>query len=99
MVCSLDDETSEIIYDVLRTWFRGWTIIAIAHKLQWILDFDKVAVLDAGRLVEYDEPKRLLEQDSIFKKLYELSSPKVGFVGSDKASADRIAEEEKDASS
>lgn len=75
-MCSLDNETSEIIYDVLRTWFGGWTVIVIAHKLQWVLDFDRVAVLDAGKLVEYDEPKRLLMRDSRFKTLYDMSVPK-----------------------
>ncbi|KAK2593028.1 hypothetical protein QQS21_009282 [Conoideocrella luteorostrata] len=70
---NLDDATSEIVYEVLRTWFQGWTVIAIAHKLQWVVDFDRVAVLDAGRLVEYDEPKRLLMRDSRFKKLYNMS--------------------------
>lgn len=72
---SLDQETSDIIDQVLRTWFRDWTIIAIAHKLDSILDFDKVAVLDAGKLVEFDQPKRLLKSDgSVFKDLFELST-------------------------
>ena len=56
--------------DILREWFAGWTIIAIAHKLSEILDFDKVAVLRAGEVVEYDEPRRLLERDSLFRRLY-----------------------------
>lgn len=72
---SLDQETSDIIDGVLRTWFKDWTILAIAHKLDSILDFDKVAVLDAGRLVEFDEPRRLLDSDgSVFKELFELST-------------------------
>lgn len=72
----MDNDTSEIIYEVLRTWFAGWTVIVIAHKLQWVLDFDRVAVLDAGKLVEYDEPQRLLMTDSRFKTLYDMSAPK-----------------------
>jgi ABC-type multidrug transport system fused ATPase/permease subunit len=71
---SLDDNTSQIVNSLLRSWFEGWTIIAVAHKLGTILDFDKVAVLDDGKLLEYDEPRRLLERDSVFRELYELSS-------------------------
>lgn len=72
---SLDQETSDIIDEILRTWFKDWTILAIAHKLDSILDFDKVAVLDAGRLVEFDQPRRLLDSDgSVFKELFELST-------------------------
>ena len=62
------------MYDLLKTWFQGWTVIAIAHKLQWVLDFDKVAVLDRGRLVEYADPAELLQSDSRFNKLFELSA-------------------------
>lgn len=62
-----DNATSEIIYHVLQMWFDGWTIIVIAHKLQWVLAFARVAVLDTGRLAEYDEPKRLLKRSSGLK--------------------------------
>ncbi|KXJ95019.1 ABC transporter [Microdochium bolleyi] len=69
---SLNEESSTIVYDVLREWFSGWTIIAIAHELESVLDFDRIAVLDAGKLVEYDEPKVLLDTPgSAFKALYE----------------------------
>ncbi|KAK1463361.1 ABC transporter [Colletotrichum melonis] len=71
---SLDDESSRIIDEVLRSWFRDWTIIAIAHKLESILDFDRVAVVDSGVVVEYGEPRQLLGSESSFKALYERSS-------------------------
>lgn len=59
---------------VLRSWFKVWTIITIVHKLQSIVDFDKVAVLDAGKLVEFGVPRELLQQDSIFRGMYESTS-------------------------
>ncbi|RFU80509.1 abc transporter [Trichoderma arundinaceum] len=72
---SLDEATSNVIDNVVRTWFKEWTILAIAHKLDAILDYDKVAVLDAGRLMEFDSPRKLLSQrDSIFRDLYLLST-------------------------
>lgn len=60
--------------ELLTTSFKDWTIIAIAHKLQSIINFDKVAVLDAGRLVEYGVPKELLNKDSLFKGMYHSAS-------------------------
>lgn len=60
---------------MVNTWFQGWTILAIAHKLDVVLDYDKIAVLDAGRLVEFDAPRKLLAQEgSVFKDLYHLST-------------------------
>ncbi|KAI9845011.1 MAG: hypothetical protein M1837_005155 [Sclerophora amabilis] len=70
---SLDDDTSAIIKDVVRSWFADWTVIAIAHKLDSIMEFDRIAVLDDGQLVEFDEPKALLDRASMFRNLYEYS--------------------------
>lgn len=56
---------------VIRKKFPGHTIIAVAHRLDTIMDFDKVAVLEAGRLVEFDSPYNLLEvPGSAFSRLY-----------------------------
>jgi len=55
---------------LLRTDFRGWTVIAIVHRLNSILDFDQVLVLDQGRIVEYGNPKALLANEcTAFAKL------------------------------
>lgn len=72
---SLDEATSNVINTIIRTWFKDWTILAIAHKLDAILDYDKVAVLDDGKLMEFDAPRKLLsQQNSIFKDLYIVST-------------------------
>jgi ABC-type multidrug transport system fused ATPase/permease subunit len=55
---------------VIREKFSSRTLIAVSHKLDTILDFDKVAVLESGKLVEYDDPFTLLASDSAFAKLY-----------------------------
>ncbi|GJN68101.1 hypothetical protein PLICBS_002144 [Purpureocillium lilacinum] len=71
----LDEATTTLIDEIVSTWFKDWTVLAIAHKLDAILDYDRVAVLDAGRLVEYDQPRELLQRPtSIFKELYLLST-------------------------
>jgi ABC-type multidrug transport system fused ATPase/permease subunit len=59
---------------VIRERFASHTIIAVAHKLDTILDFDKVALLDDGKLLEFDSPYELLsDSSSAFYKLYYIS--------------------------
>lgn len=68
---SIDTKTDEIMQRVIREKFCNHTIIAVAHKLDTILDFDRIVVLDAGRIVENGEPYVLLtEPKSHFSKLY-----------------------------
>ncbi|KAF7552267.1 hypothetical protein G7Z17_g4442 [Cylindrodendrum hubeiense] len=78
---SLDQTTSQIVEDLLVSFFNDWTIIAVTHKLDSILSFDKVAVLERGKLLEFDEPGKLLEQeDSSFKNLYKTNQQDEGCV-------------------
>ena len=73
---SLDDVTDALIQRIIRQKFSGHTIIAVAHKLDTITDFDKVAVLDKGSLVELDSPHKLLaKSSSAFSLLYRSSIP------------------------
>lgn len=68
---SVDAKTDELMQRIIRERFSSHTIIAVAHKLDTILDFDKVLLLDGGRLVEYDSPYELLsDETSAFHKLY-----------------------------
>lgn len=68
---SLDSHSDDHVQRLLRSKFASHTIIAVAHKLDTILDFDRVAVMDNGRLVECGEPYQLLEdENSWFSKLY-----------------------------
>lgn len=76
---SLDDVTDALIQRIIRQKFSRHTIIAVAHKLDTITDFDKVAVLDKGTLVELDSPYKLLAMpNSAFGKLYRSSVPDTG---------------------
>jgi ATP-binding cassette subfamily C (CFTR/MRP) protein 1 len=69
---SLDQATDSHVQKLLRSKFTHHTLIAVAHKLDTILDFDKVVVMNKGQLVEYGSPHKLLErQGSWFKSLYE----------------------------
>lgn len=56
---------------VIRTHFKHQTIIAIAHKLDTVLDYDKIAFMEQGRVVEFDTPKALLSREgSAFKVMF-----------------------------
>lgn len=81
---SLDNNTDIHVQKLLRSKFASHTIIAVAHKLDTVLDFDKVAVMHHGSLVEYGEPYKLLERESSwFKRLYEDGSRNDGTGGED----------------
>ncbi|KAJ6479415.1 hypothetical protein C8R47DRAFT_1322641 [Mycena vitilis] len=59
---AIDYKTDSIIQNSLRHELRGdVSLITVAHRLQTIMDADKIMVLDAGRIVEFDSPKKLLE--------------------------------------
>ena len=60
---SVDVETDELMQKVIRSRFKDCTIIAIAHKLDTILDFDKIALLDKDHVVEFDAPRTLLRTE------------------------------------
>lgn len=67
---SVDSGSDEVMQRVIREEFKGTTIVAVAHRLDTILDFDRVALLEEGELRECDEPGRLLGRDSGFRELY-----------------------------
>lgn len=74
---SVDNQTDAQMQQVIRDEFRGHTVVMIAHRLSSLIDFDKVAVLDNGRLVEFGPPAELLENPAgHFSKLYNKSSSK-----------------------
>ena len=67
---AVDLETDSLIQSTIRSQFADCTILTIAHRLQTILDSDRVLVLDSGRVAEYDAPAALLQNTkSIFHSL------------------------------
>ena len=61
---NVDQETDSLIQKTLRSpRFDSTTIIAVAHRLDTILDYDLIVVLDKGKVMESGSPKELLEND------------------------------------
>ncbi|XP_068898241.1 multidrug resistance-associated protein 1 isoform X6 [Tenebrio molitor] len=63
---AVDLETDDLIQRTIRTEFKDCTVLTIAHRLNTIMDSDRVIVLDQGKIVEFDSPSNLLKQQSIF---------------------------------
>eukprot|EP01134_Creolimax_fragrantissima_P003514 CFRG3514T1 len=69
---NVDNKTDQLISQTLRRLFADCTILTIAHRLNTIMDSDRVMVLSMGKVLEYDTPPRLLSTPgSAFKQLYE----------------------------
>uniref|UniRef100_A0A8C8IYI0 Multidrug resistance-associated protein 4 n=1 Tax=Oncorhynchus tshawytscha TaxID=74940 RepID=A0A8C8IYI0_ONCTS len=67
---NVDPRTDELIQKTIRDKFRECTVLTIAHRLNTIIDSDRILVLDAGQIHEYDEPYTLLQNhDGIFFKM------------------------------
>lgn len=60
---SLDQGTDEKIQRTIRDEMSNATILCIAHRLRTIVDYDKILVLGAGEVLEYDTPWNLLDKD------------------------------------
>jgi len=66
----VDAETDSRIQKVLRSEFKGRTILIIAHRLHTIMHCDRVMVVDSGTIAEFDTPDKLLEnKDGVFRAL------------------------------
>jgi ABC-type multidrug transport system fused ATPase/permease subunit len=64
---AIDVETDSIIQETIRRQFAHCTILTIAHRINTVLDSDRILVLDKGSIAEFESPEKLLQDDqSIF---------------------------------
>ena len=66
---ALDTESEEVIRDSLERLMAGRTVIAIAHRLSTLRRFDRIVVIDDGRVVEDGPPGTLMEKEGHFSRL------------------------------
>ncbi|CAJ1081110.1 canalicular multispecific organic anion transporter 2 isoform X2 [Xyrichtys novacula] len=63
---AIDLETDDLIQSTIRTQFEDCTVFTIAHRLNTIMDYTRVLVLDKGQIAEFDTPANLIAQKGIF---------------------------------
>ncbi|XP_071665798.1 multidrug resistance-associated protein 1-like isoform X4 [Patagioenas fasciata] len=66
---SVDMETDNLVQSTIKREFYNCTILTIAHRLHTVMDSDRVLVLDAGRILEYDTPRNLLQRNGAFSEM------------------------------
>ncbi|KAG5936903.1 hypothetical protein E4U60_002186 [Claviceps pazoutovae] len=68
---SVDLETDELMQRVIQEELKGRTLIAVAHKLHTVVDYDRIVLIDKGKIIECGNPRVLLQNPtSAFYKLY-----------------------------
>lgn len=72
---SLDNHTDMLVQKTVREQLSDRTVLTIAHRLATIADSDRILVMDAGEVVEFDTPAMLLSKGGYFKRLIEETGP------------------------
>ena len=71
---AVDPQTDQLIQQTIRQVFRTNTILTIAHRIDTILDYDRILIMDKGTVLEYDRPDALLSnQRSRFSEIVQES--------------------------
>ena len=66
---NVDYKTDRLIQKVIRDKFKDSTVLTIAHRLYTIMDYDRVLVLSAGRVAEFDKPEVLIRNGGLFSEM------------------------------
>jgi ATP-binding cassette, subfamily C (CFTR/MRP), member 1 len=70
---SVDMETDDKIQRTIATGFKGKTLLCIAHRLRTIINYDRICVMDQGKIAELDIPLALYEKGGIFRGMCDRS--------------------------
>jgi ABC-type multidrug transport system fused ATPase/permease subunit len=60
---NVDYETERLMQEIIRVEFRNYTIVAVSHRLDMIMDFDRVVVMDTGEIIELGKPIVLAREE------------------------------------
>ncbi|XP_030581396.1 multidrug resistance-associated protein 1 [Archocentrus centrarchus] len=66
---AVDMETDNLIQSTIRSQFEDCTVLTIAHRLNTIMDYTRVLVLENGEMAEFDSPSNLIAQRGAFYKM------------------------------
>lgn len=66
---SLDLRTDQLIQNTIQTSFSSCTVLTIAHRINTVMQYDKIMVLDQGMMVECDTPENLLRSGGVFAQM------------------------------
>ncbi|KAJ0791413.1 putative ABC-type xenobiotic transporter [Helianthus annuus] len=66
---AVDVRTDDLIQKTIRKEFKSCTMLTIAHRLNTIIDCNRILVLESGQIVEYDTPERLISREGPFLKM------------------------------
>ncbi|KAI9198190.1 hypothetical protein LWI28_011687 [Acer negundo] len=73
---AVDVRTDALIQRTIREEFKSCSMLIIAHRLNTIIDCDRILVLDAGQVVEYDTPETLLlNEEGAFSRMVQSTGP------------------------
>jgi ATP-binding cassette, subfamily B, bacterial len=67
---ALDSESEQLVQEALAKLMKGRTVVAIAHRLSTLNNFDRIVVLERGRIVEDGAPTELLHRDGLYTRMY-----------------------------
>lgn len=67
---NVDSESEGLIEELVESEFKGTTVLSVMHRLSHVMKYDKVLVMDKGRVVEFGKPSALLKKKSKFAELY-----------------------------
>ena len=68
---NVDFKTDALIQECIQKSFRETTVITIAHRLNTVANYDRMVVMDQGRIVEMGHPYVLLQQKGVFHEMVE----------------------------
>jgi len=79
---NVDFETDALIQKAIRKQFEHVTVLTIAHRINTIMDSDRIMVFHEGNIVEFDSPENLLKNpNSAFYRLAKEAGPQHGMLG------------------
>lgn len=66
---NVDYQTDELIQQTIREHFHSCTVLTIAHRIQSVIDYDRIMVMHLGSIHEFDSPQRLIKSKGMFYEM------------------------------